>query len=167
MPTTNEGKHWLANNSKLDGVKVLPSGLQYKVVRAAEPGAKSPLETTPCSVHYRGTLIDGTEFDSSHSRGQPSLLAPSEVIKGWREAMLIMAEGDFWIIHIPSELAYGDSMRGQFITPGAVLIFELEMIAVKGDVESKTAVVHTPESRDSLTRPPVGGPPPHAEKGKR
>lgn len=81
--------------------------------------------------------------------------------------MLIMAEGDLWIIHVPSELAYGDSMRGQFITPGAVLIFELEMIAVKGDVESKTAVVHTPESRDSLTRPPVGGPPPHAEKGKR
>ena len=167
MPTTHEGKQWLANTSKLDGVNVLPSGLQYKVVRAAEPGAKSPLETTPCCVHYRGTLIDGTEFDSSHSRGQPSLLAPSEVIKGWREAMQIMAEGDLWIIYVPSELAYGDSMRGRFITPGAVLIFELEMVAVKGDVESKTAVIHTPESRDSLTRPPVGGPPPHAEKGKR
>ena len=87
---------------------------------------------TPCSCHYRGTLTDGTEFDSSYKRGSPATFAPNQVIKGWTEAMQLMKEGDKWELYIPSELAYGDRQRGQYITPGAVLVFELEILAVKG-----------------------------------
>ena len=91
------------------------SGLQYKVLTAAPAGAKSPKAGTPCECHYRGTLIDGTEFDSSYKRGQPATFAPNQVVKGWTEAMQIMGEGDKWELYIPSELAYGDRDRGQFI----------------------------------------------------
>jgi FKBP-type peptidyl-prolyl cis-trans isomerase FklB len=76
-------------------------------------------------------LIDGTEFDSSYKRGKPTTFAPNQVIKGWTEAMQLMKEGDKWQLFIPSELAYGDSQRGQFITPGAVLLFDIEIIKVK------------------------------------
>lgn len=105
---------------------------EYKVIKSGEDGAPSPLVGTPCACHYRGTLIDGTEFDSSYKRGQPSTFAPNQVIKGWTEAMQMMKEGDKWELYIPSELAYGESQRGQYITPGAVLVFELEIVKVKG-----------------------------------
>ena len=72
------------------------SGLQYKVLKSAEAGAKSPKAGTPCECHYRGTLIDGTEFDSSYKRGQPATFAPNQVVKGWTEAMQLMVEGDKW-----------------------------------------------------------------------
>jgi FKBP-type peptidyl-prolyl cis-trans isomerase FklB len=115
MPTTREGFAWLHANAEKPGVVALPSGLQYKVVSSAPDGAKSPLETTPCDCHYRGSLIDGTEFDSSHKRGKPSKFAPNKVIRGWREALMLMGEGDTWLLYVPSELAYGDSMRGEHI----------------------------------------------------
>merc|ERR1719195_1062884 len=109
--TTPEGKEWLESKGKEDGVVTLPSGLLYKVVKTSEtPEAerKYPLVNSPCECHYAGTLIDGTEFDSSYSRGTPSTFAPNQVIKGWTEAMQLMAEGDKWELYIPSELAYGD-----------------------------------------------------------
>ena len=99
--TTPEGLAWLDENKNKAGVVVLPSGLQYKVLKEAPAGAKSPLVGTPCSCHYRGTLIDGTEFDSSYKRGQPTTFAPNQVIKGWTEAMQLMVEGDKWELYIP------------------------------------------------------------------
>ena len=167
MPTTPAGREFLAANAKVLGVVSLPSGLQYKVLQAAKPGAQSPLLDTLCECHFRGTLVDGTEFDSSYRRGKPTTFAPAQVIKGWQEAMQLMAEGDKWLLYLPSELAYGDSVRGAHITPGAVLIFDLEILSVLGDADAKTAVVHTAESRAALCKPPSGPPPPHAEKGKR
>ena len=137
--TTPEGLAWLDENKNKAGVVVLPSGLQYKVLKEAPAGAKSPLVGTPCSCHYRGTLIDGTEFDSSYKRGQPTTFAPNQVIKGWTEAMQLMGEGDKWELYVPSELAYGDRQRGQHITPGAVLVFEIEILEVKGDSKPKAA----------------------------
>jgi len=113
------------------------SGLQYKVIKSAPPLAPSPLAATPCECHYKGTLIDGTEFDSSYKRGQPTTFAPNQVVKCWTEAMQLMGEGDTWELYCPSELAYGDRQRGQFITPGAVLVFTLEMLKVKGDNKPK------------------------------
>jgi FKBP-type peptidyl-prolyl cis-trans isomerase FklB len=129
---TNEaGKAFLAKIKKEEGVVTLKSGLQYKVLKDGT-GTKSPLVNTPCECHYAGTLIDGTEFDSSIKRGRPSTFAPNQVIKGWTEAMQLMKEGDKWELYIPSELAYGDRDRGQYIKGGDVLIFTLELIKVKG-----------------------------------
>eukprot|EP00286_Rhodomonas_abbreviata_P018094 CAMPEP_0181305814 /NCGR_PEP_ID=MMETSP1101-20121128/9945_1 /TAXON_ID=46948 /ORGANISM="Rhodomonas abbreviata, Strain Caron Lab Isolate" /LENGTH=162 /DNA_ID=CAMNT_0023411785 /DNA_START=50 /DNA_END=538 /DNA_ORIENTATION=- len=139
--TTPEGLKWLEENKKKEGIVELPSGLQYKVLQAAPPGAKSPKVDTPCSCHYRGTLIDGTEFDSSYKRGKPTTFAPKQVVKGWTEAMQLMGEGDKWQLFLPSELAYGDRQRGQFITPGAVLVFELEILTVNGSEEAGTAKI--------------------------
>merc|ERR1711935_1014214 len=99
----------------------------------------TPKVGTPCECHYAGTLIDGTEFDSSYKRGQPTTFAPNQVIKGWTEAMQLMGEGDKWELYVPSELAYGDRQRGQHITPGAVLVFEIEILEVKGDSKPKAA----------------------------
>ena len=84
-------------------------------------------------------MLDGTEFDSSYKRGQPTTFAPNQVIKGWTEAMQLMGEGDKWELYVPSELAYGDRQRGQHITPGAVLVFEIEILEVKGDSKPKAA----------------------------
>eukprot|EP00240_Pyramimonas_obovata_P011571 CAMPEP_0118935132 /NCGR_PEP_ID=MMETSP1169-20130426/14963_1 /TAXON_ID=36882 /ORGANISM="Pyramimonas obovata, Strain CCMP722" /LENGTH=145 /DNA_ID=CAMNT_0006878119 /DNA_START=91 /DNA_END=528 /DNA_ORIENTATION=+ len=130
--TTSEGKKFLEENAKKEGVTVLPSGLQYKVIKSGPAGGPSPKASTPCECHYRGTLMDGTEFDSSYRRGTPTTFAPNQVIKGWTEAMQLMKEGDKWELTIPSELAYGDRQRGSHITPGAVLLFELEILKVKG-----------------------------------
>jgi FKBP-type peptidyl-prolyl cis-trans isomerase FklB len=94
---------------------------------------KTPTIDSPCDCHYAGTLIDGTEFDSSYKRGQPLSFAPNQVIKGWTEAMQLMKEGGKWELYIPSELAYGDSGAGGAIPGGAALIFTLELLDVKGD----------------------------------
>jgi FKBP-type peptidyl-prolyl cis-trans isomerase FklB len=148
--TTAAGKAFLEAKAKEAGVVATGTGLLYKVVKAAPEGAKKPKAATPCSCHvrarppapprprafinarwqYRGTLVDGTEFDSSYKRGQPATFAPNQVIRGWTEAMQLMGEGAKWELYIPSELAYGDSQRGAHITPGAVLVFELEILKV-------------------------------------
>merc|ERR1712195_157546 len=127
--TTEEGKKWLAENAKKPGVIELPSGLQYKVVKSVAKG-KSSSASSPCECHYRGTLTDGTEFDSSYKRGKPTTFAPNQVVSGWTEAMQLMKQGEKWELFLPSELAYGESKRGQHITPGAVLVFELEILKV-------------------------------------
>lgn len=109
--TTPEGKEWLAKKATEEGVLKTSTGLLYKVLKSGPTGAKQPKIDTPCECHYRGTLIDGREFDSSYSRGMPATFAPNQVIKGWTEAMQMMKEGDHWELYIPSELAYGDANR--------------------------------------------------------
>ncbi|MDP2158235.1 MAG: FKBP-type peptidyl-prolyl cis-trans isomerase [Nitrospirota bacterium] len=130
-----EGEAFLAENKKKEGVKTLPSGLQYKVI--TEGSGNSPKETDTVTTHYRGTLIDGTEFDSSIKRGQPATFAVKGVIKGWTEALQLMKEGSKWQLFIPSELAYGERGAGQQIGPNSALIFEVELISIKDNTEKK------------------------------
>jgi FKBP-type peptidyl-prolyl cis-trans isomerase FklB len=122
-----EGLTYLEENKKKSGVKTLKSGLQYKVITKGK--GKSPQEKDTVTVNYRGTLIDGTEFDSSYKRGQPASFPVGGVIKGWTEALLLMKEGDKWELAIPSDLAYGETGR-QGIPPNAVLVFEVELISI-------------------------------------
>jgi FKBP-type peptidyl-prolyl cis-trans isomerase FklB len=124
-----DGEAFLEENKKKDGVKSLPSGLQYKVI--TEGTGKSPKETDTVTVNYRGTLIDGTEFDSSYKRGQPASFPVNGVIAGWTEALQLMKEGAKWQLFIPSGLAYGERGAGGVIGPNATLIFEVELISVK------------------------------------
>ena len=123
-----EGQAFLAENKKKDGVVTLPSGLQYKVL--AEGSGKMPKVTDSVTVHYRGTLIDGKEFDNSHKRGQPATFQVGKVIRGWTEALQLMKEGSKWELFIPPQLAYGDRGTGS-IPPNSTLIFEVELISVK------------------------------------
>jgi len=123
-----DGEKFLAENAKKEGVKVLPSGLQYKVIA---PGAgKSPKTTDTVTTNYKGTLIDGTEFDSSYKRGQPATFPVSGVIPGWTEALQLMKEGAKWQLFVPPALAYGERGAGREIGPNATLIFEVELISV-------------------------------------
>jgi FKBP-type peptidyl-prolyl cis-trans isomerase FklB len=124
-----EGEAFLNENKKKEGVITLPSGLQYKIVK--EGDGKTPKASDTVTVNYRGTLIDGTEFDSSYKRGQPASFAVNGVIRGWTEALQLMKEGSKWQLFIPSNLAYGERGAGQLIGPNAVLIFEVELISVK------------------------------------
>lgn len=123
-----KGRAFLADNGKKDGVTSLPSGLQYKELTAGE--GKSPSATDSVTVHYRGTLIDGTEFDSSFKRNKPATFQLNRVIKGWTEALQLMQEGDKWELYIPSELAYGSRPAGSQIPVNSTLIFEVELISV-------------------------------------
>jgi FKBP-type peptidyl-prolyl cis-trans isomerase len=125
-----DGRAFLEANKSKPGVKVLPSGLQYKVLK--EGTGKSPTAKDTFVANYRGTRIDGTEFDSSYKRNEPLELGVGEVIKGWTEALQLMKVGDKWQLFIPSELAYGDNPRkGGVIQPNDVLIFEMELLGVK------------------------------------
>lgn len=124
-----DGEKFLEENAKKEGVKVLPSGLQYKELT---PGTgKSPKSTDTVTTHYKGTLIDGAEFDSSYMRGEPATFPVSGVIPGWTEALQLMKEGAKWQLFIPSKLAYGEKGVGQVIGPNATLIFEVELLTVK------------------------------------
>jgi FKBP-type peptidyl-prolyl cis-trans isomerase FklB len=124
-----EGETFLSANKKKNGVKTLPSGLQYKIIQ--EGKGESPKATDTVTVNYRGTLIDGTEFDSSYKRGQPATFPVNGVIKGWTEALQMMKEGAKWELYIPSDLAYGERGAGNLIGPNAVLIFEVELVSIK------------------------------------
>lgn len=125
-------KVWLADNAKKAGVISLPSGLQYKVLRKGS-GSSHPTIDSPCSCHYAGTLIDGTKFDSSYDRGEPTTFAPNQVIKGWTEAMQLMVEGDKWEMYIPSELGYGDRGSPPKIGGGDALVFTMEILEIQGN----------------------------------
>ncbi|KAL9187463.1 hypothetical protein ACHAXT_001566, partial [Thalassiosira profunda] len=131
--TTAEGLAYLAGKEKEEGVVKTASGLMYKEIRAGNADGKTPTVNSPCECHYAGTLIDGTEFDSSYKRGAPLTFAPNQVIKGWTEAMQLMKEGAKWELYIPSELGYGDRGAGGQIPGGAVLVFTLELLKVNGD----------------------------------
>jgi FKBP-type peptidyl-prolyl cis-trans isomerase len=124
-----KGEKFLAKNAKKDGVVTLPSGLQYKVIT---PGTgKTPKVTDKVTTHYRGTLINGTEFDSSYKRGKPAQFSVNRVITGWQEALQLMKEGAKWQLFIPAKLAYKEvgSPAGE-IGPNATLIFKIELISV-------------------------------------
>lgn len=123
------GEEFLATNKAKDGVKVLPSGLQYKVI--AEGNGAQPKATDEVTVNYRGTLIDGTEFDSSYKHGEPAKFPVNEVIPAWTEALPLMKTGAKWQLFVPADLAYGERGAGRDIPPNATLIFEVELVSVK------------------------------------
>lgn len=122
-----EGRAYLAENAKREGVTVLPSGLQYEVLVAGE-GAK-PSRDDHVRTHYHGTLIDGSVFDSSYERGQPAEFPVGGVIAGWVEALQLMNTGSKWRLHVPSELAYGAQGVGS-IPPHSVLVFDVELLEI-------------------------------------
>jgi len=124
-----EGKAFLAANAKKEGVVTTNSGLQYKIIKPGN-GAIPKLEDTVVT-HYKGTLIDGREFDSSIKRNKPATFPVKGVIKGWTEALQLMKVGAKWQLFIPSDIAYGDSKRSELILANSTLIFELELIAIK------------------------------------
>ncbi|MDI7258626.1 MAG: FKBP-type peptidyl-prolyl cis-trans isomerase [Thermodesulfobacteriota bacterium] len=123
-----EGEVFLAGNKKKEGVVTLPSGLQYRVIKNGS--GKKPKLTDTVTTHYKGTLIDGTEFDSSYQRGQPASFQVNGVVAGWTEALQRMEEGAKWQLFVPSQLAYGERGAGP-IGPNATLIFEVELISVQ------------------------------------
>lgn len=123
-----EGEKFLAANKTKPGVKTTASGLQYQVI--TEGKGKKPITTSQVRVHYNGTLLDGTKFDSSYDRGQPAEFALNGVIAGWTEALQLMNEGAKYKLFIPSNLAYGDVARPGPIGPNATLIFDVELLAV-------------------------------------
>ncbi len=122
------GLKFLKDNKKKDGVVVLDSGLQYKVINQGD-GVK-PDKNSTVKVHYHGTLIDGKVFDSSYDRGQPITLSLNQVIKGWQEALPLMNVGSKWKIYVPAELAYGKRGAGSSIGANETLIFDIELLAV-------------------------------------
>jgi FKBP-type peptidyl-prolyl cis-trans isomerase FklB len=123
-----EGKAFLEKNKSQDGVKVTSTGLQYKVISSGN--GKTPSATDNVTVKYTGKLIDGTVFDTSESRAEPTTFVVNQVIPGWTEALQLMHEGDKWVLFIPSELAYGEQGAGGQIPPHATLIFEVELVKV-------------------------------------
>jgi FKBP-type peptidyl-prolyl cis-trans isomerase len=123
-----EGDAFLATNKAKEGVVTLPSGLQYKILTAGT-GPK-PAATDSVVCNYRGTLIDGKEFDSSYKRGEPVTFTVNGVIKGWTEALQLMPVGSKWQLFIPADLAYGDRGAGADIGPGSTLIFEVELLSI-------------------------------------
>jgi FKBP-type peptidyl-prolyl cis-trans isomerase FklB len=131
-----EGESFLAANKSKAGVVALPSGLQYKIEKAGTGPKPTANDSVVCN--YRGTLIDGKEFDSSYKRGQPATFPVTGVIKGWTEALQLMPVGSKWQLFIPSELAYGDRGAGADIGPGATLIFEVELMSIEDKSKDKT-----------------------------
>ena len=123
-----QGQAFLEENKKGPGVVVLPSGLQYEIIK--EGTGKKPKATDQVRCHYEGTLIDGTLFDSSIQRGEPAVFGVNQVIPGWVEALQLMPEGSKWKLYIPSELAYGARGAGEMIPPHSTLIFEVELLEV-------------------------------------
>jgi FKBP-type peptidyl-prolyl cis-trans isomerase len=124
-----KGEAFLAENKTKAGVVTLPSGLQYKILKVGD--GRKPTEADTVVCHYRGSLINGTEFDSSYGRGQPAALRVTEVISGWQEALKLMPVGSRWQLFIHPRLAYGSRGKGLTIGPNETLIFELDLIGIK------------------------------------
>ena len=123
-----QGEELLAANNAKEGVVALPSGLQYKILQAGDGPKPTASDTVTCN--YRGTLINGKEFDSSYKRGQPTSFPLGGVIKGWTEALQMMPVGSKWQLFIPTDLAYGDHPPSPDIEPGDTLIFEVELLSI-------------------------------------
>ncbi len=123
------GKAFLEENAKKPGVITTASGLQYKILASGD--GKQPKDTDTVTTHYKGTLIDGREFDSSYKRDQPASFPVKGVIKGWTEALQLMHVGDKWQLFVPSELAYGATKRSELIEANSTLIFEIELLGIK------------------------------------
>lgn len=124
-----EGERFLAENGTKEGVETLESGLQYEVIE--QGSGPVPQTTDMVKVHYRGTLIDGTEFDSSYARQEPAVFPVTGVIPGWTEALLMMPAGSKWHVVIPSNLAYGEFGVGGVIGPNATLVFDIELLGIE------------------------------------
>jgi FKBP-type peptidyl-prolyl cis-trans isomerase FklB len=123
-----EGEAFLAKNKGAKGVKTTASGLQYKVITTGK--GKQPTAEDTVTVNYRGTLIDGTEFDSSYKRNQPATFPVKGVIAGWTEALQLMQEGSKWKLYLPSAIAYGERGAGNMIGPNSTLVFEVELLSI-------------------------------------
>lgn len=123
-----EGEAFLAENAKKDGIQVTDSGLQYEII--TEGTGDIPTAASTVRTHYRGTLIDGTEFDSSYNRGQPAEFPVGGVIAGWTEALKLMPVGSKWKLYIPYQLAYGERGAGGSIGPYQALVFDIELLAI-------------------------------------
>jgi len=126
-----EGEKFLTENKKQKGIVTLPSGLQYRVIK--EGNGTAPKATDTVTTHYRGKLINGTEFDSSYSRGEPANFAVNGVIPGWIEALQLMKPGAKWELFVPAKLAYGENSPSQLIGPNSTLLFEVELLKVGGE----------------------------------
>jgi len=124
------GQAYLYINAQKPGVKVMPSGLQFEIIESGE--GRSPLATSNVVTHYHGTFVNGDVFDSSVNRGAPAEFPVNRVIAGWTEALQMMKEGDKWRLVLPPEIAYGERGAGGLIPPNTVLVFEVELIEVKG-----------------------------------
>lgn len=132
-----EGQAFLKANQAKPGVKTTASGLQYKVLTAGK--GKTPKTSDTVTVNYRGRLIDGTVFDDSYQRGQPSSFDLSGIIRGWQEALQLMKEGDRWEIYLPADLAFGPQGAGPQIGPNATLVFEVELVKVEPKIDQSEA----------------------------
>jgi len=130
-----QGDEFLAANKAKEGVVTLPSGLQYKVLQQGT-GPK-PTATDSVVCNYRGTLVDGTEFDGSYKRGQPATFPVSQVVKGWTEALQLMPIGSKWQLFVPADLAYGPRGKPPVIGPNATLIFEIELISIQDKTKAE------------------------------
>ena len=146
-----EGEKFLAENKTKPGVITLPSGLQYKVL--AEGSGESPKSNDVVTANYRGTLLDGTEFDSSSKSGQPLVRPANMLIKGWTEALQLMKPGAKWQLFIPPDLAYGERGSGAQIGPNATLIFEMELVSFKPPAPPPTVAPAQPVTSDIIKVP--------------
>lgn len=130
LPTEEEGRAFLEENATAEGVVTTASGLQYKFIEQGAGGQK-PTATDTVTVDYRGTLVDGTQFDSSYDRGTPATFSVGGVIDGWTEALQLMSPGDKVMLYIPPELGYGPNPNGPLLPAGSTLIFEVELISIQ------------------------------------
>lgn len=124
-------KTFLAANATKEGVKTLPDGLQYKVIKSGPADGVPPKATDEVKVHYEGTLIDGTIFDSSYQNGVPAIFHVNEVVPGWTEVLQLMRPGDTWMVYLPPELGYGERGQGDAIPPNTALVFKVELLDVR------------------------------------
>ena len=131
----DEGKAFLADNAKKEGITTLDSGVQYKVLTKGE--GSSPTAADTITAHYRGTLLNGTEFDSSYQRNTPLTLQMGSVIKGWGEVLKLMKPGSKWEVYIPADMAYGERGAGDAIGPNQTLIFTIELIKFDPPADKK------------------------------
>lgn len=142
------GQTFLEANKKKEGVTTLPSGVQYKVVQ--EGSGKQPTKTDTVSVHYRGTLTDGKEFDSSYARKEPAVFQVNQVIRGWQEVVPLMKEGAKWHVVIPPDMAYGAQGAGSAIGPNQTLVFDIELVKVH---EQTPPAADTGQQPDKAEKP--------------
>jgi FKBP-type peptidyl-prolyl cis-trans isomerase FklB len=146
-----EGEKFLAENKKKEGVKTTASGLQYKVIK--EGSGPTPKETDTVTTNYKGTLIDGTEFDSSYKRNEPASFQVNRVIKGWIEALQMMKPGSKYQLFIPAALAYGERGAGQTIGPNATLIFDVELLSIAQPSPTPSIAPGAPTTQSPATSP--------------
>lgn len=141
-----EAKEYFEKNKTKPGIVTLPSGLQYKIIKSSK--GQHPNANSIVTVHYKGTLLNGVEFDSSYHRKEPTTFSLNTVIKGWTEGLQLMSPGDKWIFYVPADLAYGNQSKGPTISPNSALIFEVELLKFKNSEQKKNQKVMTEEEYD-------------------